>query len=101
MTVGQEMILSALEPDDLSAVKAELAEAIRERDEARARTQSPEADGDLLDQAVAFAEMWGTEQNWPHVRDAYVTAILRERAHTAPVVKTLPNYPEYDNARNK
>lgn len=41
--------------------------------------KSSDIDNELLDQAVAFAEMWGTEQNWPHVRDAYVAAILRER----------------------
>lgn len=43
-------------------------------------TSCSEVDSELLDQAVAFAEMWGTEQNWPHVRDAYVAAIMRERA---------------------
>lgn len=40
----------------------------------------PKPDNELLDQAVAFAEMWGTEQNWQHVRDAYVEAIMRARA---------------------
>lgn len=34
---------------------------------------------DLLDQAVAFAEMWGTEENWQQVRDTYVAHILRDR----------------------
>jgi hypothetical protein len=74
-------------------------------------------ENELLDQAVAFAEMWGTEQNWPHVRDAYVAAILRDRATRPskverlsssltssprpPLGKSIPNYPEYDNARNE
>lgn len=70
----------------------------------KAGTVEVKADGDLLDQAVAFAEMWGTEQNWPHVRDAYMAAILRERAKLSlrsPSGKTIPNYPEYDNARSR
>ena len=38
---------------------------------------------DVLDQAVAFAEMWGTPDNWQQVRDAFASAIQRYRSARA------------------